>query len=403
MRLTGADDILSGPGASKLKRQLDAAGSNGSLVTLPLDRLRSRRPRTSYKGRHVITSQSTNMTVAEYCAAMERREIVVNKDYQRSDQVWPDAARSFLIESILLGFPIPKIYLHSITHLKSRKTIKEIVDGQQRSRAINDYFFDRFSLSNQAEKKEIKGLTYSQLPEEWQSRFISYSISIDLFLSATPKDVVQVFRRMNSYTVPLNPEELRNAERQGPFKWFLYDKAGKYAAALTELGAFGPKGMVRMQDLKLYTEILHAVEHGITTTNKKSLDDLYKQYDEHFPKADEFSECIDFAFDRISEMGFLRGTNLAKSYMLYSLALALIDTIHPVPNIPKAQPVIDFDSISFERRLLNLSAALDLADDEADRSPYREFIEASRDKTNVKAQRETRVRWFVKAISGSKG
>jgi hypothetical protein len=350
----------------------------------------------------MIVAQPTNMTVAEYCAAMHRNEITVNKNYQRSDQVWPDVARSFLIESILLGFPIPKIYLHSITDLKSRKTIKEIVDGQQRSRAIYDFFYDKFSLSRHLETEELKDLTYSELPDEWQSRFISYSISIDLFLAATPDEVVQVFRRMNSYTVPLNPEELRNAEYQGAFKWFIYEKSGKYAVALTDLGAFGAKGLVRMQDLKLYTEILHAVDHGITTTNKKALDSLYKAYDQEFPKNEEFAKCLDFAFDRITAMTFLKGSNIAKPHMLYSLALALIDSMHSIPNFESFELEIDFDSISLERRLLELSAALDLDEEQSENSPFQEFIAASRDRTNVKAQRETRVRWFIKALSGAK-
>lgn len=341
------------------------------------------------------------MTVAEYCTAMERNEITVNKDYQRSDQVWPDVARSFLIESILLGFPIPKVYLHSMTDLRSRKTIKEIVDGQQRSRAIYDYFFDRFALSKEIETEELRGLRYNDLPDEWKARFISYSISIDLFLAASTKEVVQVFRRMNSYTVPLNPEELRNAEHQGPFKWFLYEIAGKYAGPLSELGAFGPKGLVRMQDLKLYTEILHAIEHGISTTNKKALDALYKQYDQNFPKADEYGECLTFALDKITEMKFLAGTNLAKPYMLYSLALALVDTVHPVPNLDAAPPVADFASISLERRLIELSSALDLDDDDADDSPFATFISASRERTNVKTQREMRVHWFIGALKDS--
>jgi hypothetical protein len=341
------------------------------------------------------------MTVAEYCAAMHRNEIIVNKNYQRSDQVWPDVARSFLIESILLGFPIPKIYLHSITHLKTRQTIKEIVDGQQRSRAIFDFFFDKLTLSRHLETEEIRELTYSDLPDEWKSRFISASISIDLFLAATPDEVVQVFRRMNSYTVPLNPEELRNAEYQGAFKWFIYEKSGKYAVPLTGLGVFGAKGLVRMQDLKLYTEILHAVEHGITTTNKKALDSLYREYDKTFSRSVEFNELIDFAFDRIVQMSFLKGSNLAKPYMIYSLTLALIDSEHPIPNFEPFQMAVDFDSISLERRMLDLSAALDLDEEQAAASPFAEFILASRDRTNVKAQRETRVRWFIKALSGA--
>ena len=95
----------------------------------------------------MITSIQTNMTVADYCLAMDRHEITVNKEYQRSDKVWPDSARSYLIESILLGYPLPKFYLNSITDVKHRKTSKEIVDGQQRSRAIHDFYNDQFKLS----------------------------------------------------------------------------------------------------------------------------------------------------------------------------------------------------------------------------------------------------------------
>ena len=47
----------------------------------------------------MLAIQPTNMTIAEYCGAMERKDIIVNKTYQRSDKVWPDSARSFLIES----------------------------------------------------------------------------------------------------------------------------------------------------------------------------------------------------------------------------------------------------------------------------------------------------------------
>ena len=56
---------------------------------------------------------STSYTVADYCAAMTNGEIIVNRDYQRSDKVWPPAARSYLIESILLDYPIPKLFLYN--------------------------------------------------------------------------------------------------------------------------------------------------------------------------------------------------------------------------------------------------------------------------------------------------
>jgi hypothetical protein len=65
---------------------------------------------------------------------MKSKDIIVNRSYQRSDKVWPPAARSYLVETVLLGYPIPKLSLHQRTDVKSRKVISEIVDGQQRSR-----------------------------------------------------------------------------------------------------------------------------------------------------------------------------------------------------------------------------------------------------------------------------
>ena len=100
-------------------------------------------------------------------------------------------------------------------------------------------------------------------------------------------------------------------------------------------------------------------------------------------------------------MRFLKETNIAKPHMIYSLALALIDSLHPIPNFQQFQLNIDFNSISLERRMLELSAALDLDEEQGIRSPFAEFIAASRDRTNVKGQRETRIRWFIKALSGA--
>ena len=77
----------------------------------------------------------TGFTVVDFCHAMGRNEIIVNREYQRSDKVWPGSAQSYLIETIILGFPIPKFFLYQKTDLPSKKTYKEIVDGQQRSMA----------------------------------------------------------------------------------------------------------------------------------------------------------------------------------------------------------------------------------------------------------------------------
>ena len=77
---------------------------------------------------------------------VDRKEIRVNRNYQRSEKVWPPAAKSFLIETILLGYPVPKLSLYQITDLKTRRTVKEIVDGQQRTLTIKAFFDNRLRL-----------------------------------------------------------------------------------------------------------------------------------------------------------------------------------------------------------------------------------------------------------------
>ena len=74
-------------------------------------------------------------TVADYCEMLDRKEVRVNREYQRSDEVWPRTAQSFLVETILLNFPVPKLFLHQQADPRTGRPIKEIVDGQQRTKA----------------------------------------------------------------------------------------------------------------------------------------------------------------------------------------------------------------------------------------------------------------------------
>lgn len=347
----------------------------------------------------MLTSTPTHMTVADYCAAMDRREITVNTTYQRSPKVWPAAARSFLVESIILGFPMPKVYLHSRTDLRTRRTTREIIDGQQRSRAIHDFFHDRFRLAPRLETEDLAGRLYSELEPEHQGRFISYLISIDQFTSADEDEVRQIFRRMNSYTVPLNPEELRHAIFQGTFKWFIAAEAEKHQAIIRRNGILTEKSIFRMQDLKLFTEVVHAIDEGIRTTSKKSLEAIYRRYDTTFPHERSYSAMLDYAFRKVAELEVVEDSNLSKPFIFYGLVLALAHQVRPVPGLEAApRRNRNFNRDRARNNLVKLSDALDLDEEDIEDSFYAEFISACSERTNVRSQRETRSRWFLRAL-----
>lgn len=342
---------------------------------------------------------ATNMTVADYCQALVRREITVNRQYQRSDKVWPTAARSFLIETILLGFPMPKLSLHQVTDLRTRSTHKEIVDGQQRTEAISAFFNNELRLSTTLELEEAAGKQYGQLAEELQAKFMDYRLSMDLFVGAAPEEVREVFRRINSYTVPLNPEEQRHASHQGPFKWFVRRLARDFGESFLKMEVFRERQLVRMADAKLITEISHALLHGISTTNKPKLDQLYKSRDGSFAEERVFDRRFRGAMDVMASLTEIHGTELMKPYQVYALLLAIMHLHDPVESLQGVARATARHRLNRERAIANLTVLADAVEQDAEAGDYGAFVRASATRTNVADQRSTRFRWLYGALT----
>lgn len=350
-----------------------------------------------------MRTQSSTITVADYCQGLERKEYTINRHYQRSDTVWPEAARSFLIETILLDFPIPKLSLHQRLDLPTRRVVKEIVDGQQRSRAILDFYQNKLRLSRTMLSEDFAGRTFNELDDSFQAQFLNYGLNFDLFVGATSEEVREVFRRMNSFTVPLNPEEARHANYQGPFKWFIHQLSRDYDAAFRNAGVFTEKQINRMVDAKLLTEISSALLTGISTTSKTTLNRVYRENDVDFERRGEIEEAIRYGLDAILGNGDFRSTPLMKPYNFYSLCLAFIQEAGKIlvvenPNLPS---VPEFRPNEPDYNLTLLAGVV--SDAEADESrpaqtPFKEFVAATKDRTNVADQRRRRFEFFLAAL-----
>lgn len=340
-----------------------------------------------------------NMTIRDYSAALDRGDVVINRDYQRSDQVWPAMAKSYLVETMILDYPVPKLFLHQTIDVRTRKPIKHVVDGQQRTRAILEFRSDQLVLSNKLDTESLRGATFSSLDEDTREKFLDYGLSIDLFTAAPVTEVIEVFRRMNSYTVPLNPEEKRHAQFQGVFKWFVNGTAKKMQPALMQFGTFSEKQVVRMLDAKLITEIVHADIHGITTTNASALDKLYKAHDASFNEEAVITTDLGAATAFMAQWPDLHKGPLSKPYQVYSLILAIGHIRRSVPMLEPlfTSPQINISAAEALPALTQIAEAIEQDDTSG---PYAEFVAASTDRTNVKSQRETRFKWFCRALTG---
>src|ERR1700757_4110386 len=164
--------------------------------------------------------------VTQFVEWDKQKSLEINTDFQRGN-VWKPAARTMLIDTILRQYPIPKVYLRTRIDVLTQKAVKEIVDGQQRIRAILDFAEDKFALTKRAQ--EFKGMHYSDLTDDQKATFLSYPIGLDQLVNAGDEEVLEVFARLNSYTVSLNGAEKRHAKFQGEFKFAIRDASKRWS------------------------------------------------------------------------------------------------------------------------------------------------------------------------------
>lgn len=148
--------------------------------------------------------------------------------YQRGS-VWTRKQKQLLIDSIFRGMDIPKLYLRMLTAGPGGQSPPyefEVVDGQQRLRAIWEFFDGEYSLSNDVELvvdgNDIRGLKYQKLPSEAWMALARYPLSV-IELEATDEEVEEMFVRLQNGTT-LRAAEIRNA-MPGEMKHFVRDLA----------------------------------------------------------------------------------------------------------------------------------------------------------------------------------
>ena len=253
---------------------------------------------------------------------LRRRELIVNRDYQRGSAIWPQGPSSYFIDTILSKFPFPKIYMFEYLSRDTRGIKREIVDGQQRISAIERFHNDEFTLGGET---SYPGLRFSELPEDVQEQFLAYTVSVDVIRNATRSEILEMFRRMNAYTLPLNEAEKRHSSYQGSFKWFVNQMADEFNEFLVEFGVLSSRQIVRMADAALIADIILSVKRGVVSSSPTDLRNLYKENDEIFVDEGFFHHAlIDTMNFIVSELGCLRRTFMMKPYAVHSLFTALI-------------------------------------------------------------------------------
>ncbi|WP_339752759.1 DUF262 domain-containing protein [Algoriphagus aquimarinus] len=176
-----------------------------------------------------ITSWGADMSFRELINMYDDDELL-KPELQRK-YVWEKPEASRFIESILLGLPIPSIFL-----AKTPDNNKLIIDGYQRIMTVYDYIkkgvFTKdgkaFKLTNTAKiNKRWRGKSYSELSENDQKKMKQTTIHAIIFEQKHPTDndssLFQIFERINTSGKVLKPQEIRNCVYQGKLNDLLFE------------------------------------------------------------------------------------------------------------------------------------------------------------------------------------
>jgi hypothetical protein len=271
-----------------------------------------------------------SISVRDFEEWRDRNELVLAPKFQRRD-VWNDKARSYLIDTILRGKPIPKLYMRQDVNPTTRRTTREIVDGQQRLRTVLTFIKDGFKISK-AHNEEFGGKFFSGLETDTQLDILKYEFVVDLLQDMPDPEVYDLFARINTFSEKLKPQELRNARWFGEFKSSVYLLAKEFVTFLARGKVFTSKQILRMSEAEFISELLLAIHEGVREKKKDVIDKAYRDYDDHFLgrrlHEKRFRETIDIiggiAGDELASLKF-RATRLLYPFFcaIYHLKFGL--------------------------------------------------------------------------------
>lgn len=173
-----------------------------------------------------ITSFGTDMSFREIITMYDEGDL--EKPELQRNYVWNKNEASRFIDSVLLGLPVPSIFL-----AKTNDEKRLIVDGYQRIMTVYDYVKrgifggdgKSFALSNSdLINVRWRGKTFQELLPEEKRRIRNFSIHAIVFEQKEPKDdtgMYQIFERINTGGRTLKPQEIRNCVYHGKFNKLL--------------------------------------------------------------------------------------------------------------------------------------------------------------------------------------
>lgn len=262
----------------------------------------------------------------------DKGELEISPKYQRNP-VWNYKAKSYLIDTIIRGLPIPQIFIRQTVDTNTRKTFREVIDGQQRLRAIIEFVQDEFYILR-SQNKEYGNKKYSNLNDEDKEAFLLYELPVEVIKSKEDSVIYNLFARLNTNSITLNKQELRNSLYWGDFKVFVYDKADVWRQLFIDVGTFNDNQLSRMSDIEFLSSLVILIIDGVVHETQKVIDNYYKKYDDNFENMEDVDNILETVIKVIDKMFLEIHTKYfhRKNYF-YTLFASILHQMFGISNL----------------------------------------------------------------------
>lgn len=196
-----------------------------------------------------IRIHTRNFSLRNILDMVNERELDLTPDFQRLF-TWKEKQQCGLIESLLLGIPLPSFYFD-----QDHQGYLQVVDGVQRITTIHRFTRDEFPLSNLTYLKNLEGKLFSQLELPLRRRLHQSQFVVHVIDPQTPYKVkFDIFRRINTGGEPLNAQEIRHCMSKDQSRRFLQSLAN--SDEFLEATAYSMENHVRMADREVVLRVL---------------------------------------------------------------------------------------------------------------------------------------------------
>ncbi|WP_417505834.1 DUF262 domain-containing protein [Marinomonas gallaica] len=351
---------------------------------------------------------STNVKIIELYNKIESGSLIISPNFQRK-LVWKKQHKYHFIETVLLNYPFPEVYIASSElDVEKIRASEVVVDGQQRLSTIVDYIKSEgdFRFQNRVVK-------FDNLSTDDKKKFLNYFVSVRDLKNISSDLIKDIFMRINNTEYSLNAIEKVNAQYgDGEFIVFckqLVDEdfiiseteseaivdpcfRKKINILLNRTQVFSENDVKRMIDLQLMMTIISTLIESEYFTRNSKVQSYIEQYNGNFERKNDVEKSLKCSIDIISEIGLSSSSYWYSKSNFFTLVIELSSVEFESFNVSMFTEKL----IEIEEKSKKYFANIEVDSLTNDEKKYFEYAKEAVNERNARTHRGNFIKTIVK-------